>query len=202
MHVLLAGIGIGLSIAAPVGPIGILCIRRTLAGGLLSGLVSGLGAATADAAYGAVAAFGLTAISRALVHERRLLGMVGGAFLIWLAVKTVRTRPLDEGSSSASRGLAGDYLSTLLLTLANPTTILSFVGIFMGLGLIAAASTTAAVQTVVGVFVGSALWWLCLSATVGAARMRLSTRAMVAVNWISGSIILAFGVASMIMAIR
>src|SRR5688572_12269534 len=124
------GLLIGFSIAAPVGPIGVLCIRRSLADGRQVGLATGLGAATADAAYGAVAGFGLTAISSFLVGQRLWLGLLGGIFLCYLGFRTFISRPAEQTAETRSGGLASAYLSTLLLTLTNPMTILSFVAVF------------------------------------------------------------------------
>src|SRR6185312_8691316 len=124
---------LGFSIAAPVGPIGVLCIRRTLAGGRLVGLLSGLGAATADACYGAIAAFGLTAVSSRLVGHQDALRIVGGLFLLYLGIRTFFAAPAQTAKSGQRRQLLSNYLSTLGLTLTNPTTILSFVALFAGL---------------------------------------------------------------------
>src|SRR3712207_2953311 len=134
MGLFLEGIIIGLAIAAPVGPIGVLCIRRTLADGRTSGFVSGLGAATADAVYGAIAAFGLTLITDFLLGGASWLRLVGGAFLLYLGIKTFLARPAERAAEVRGGGLPGAYASTLFLTLTNPTTILSFVAIFAGLG--------------------------------------------------------------------
>ncbi len=131
----LRGFVLGFTIAAAVGPISLLVIRRTLAEGQVVGLASGLGVATADATYGAIAAFGLGAITQVLVEARHLLGLVGGLFLLWLAWKTARAEPHDPAVVRPRRGgLAGAYLSILGLTLTNPMTILSFGALFAGLG--------------------------------------------------------------------
>ena len=165
---LISGLIIGFSIAAPVGPIGVLCIRRTLAEGRLHGLISGLGAATADAMYGCIAAFGLTFISGALVRQQVWLRLLGGTFLIFLGVKTVLAKPSEKLSSEKRTGLLGAYGSTFFLTLTNPMTILSFAAIFAGIGLgSAVADYSSAALLVFSVFAGSALWWLILSGTVG-----------------------------------
>lgn len=191
--IFLRGLILGFSIAAPVGPIGVLCIRRTLAEGRAVGLASGLGAATADAAYGLIAAFGLTAISGALVAQKFWLGVLGGLFLLYLGARTLLAKPAAQGAVSTRTGLAGAYLSTFVLTLTNPMTILSFVAIFAGLGLAAQADYGAASVLVVGVFFGSALWWLGLSGVVGWLRTRFNPQALVWINRISGLTILAFG---------
>lgn len=196
---LLTGIVLGFSIAAPVGPIGVLCIRRTLADGRSHGFISGLGAATADAFYGAIAGFGLTAISAALVSQQLWLRIVGGVFLLYLGLTTVASRPSDRSVEVSSHGLFGAYVSTLALTLTNPMTILSFVAIFAGLGLGSVGTTAgSALLLVLGVFLGSALWWLCLSSGVGIFRRRLDALALRWVNVLSGAVVSAFGVAALL----
>jgi threonine/homoserine/homoserine lactone efflux protein len=202
LSVLLRGLALGFSIAAPVGPIGVLCIRRTLADGRLVGFVSGLGAATADATYGAVAAFGLTAVSHVLLGQRVWIHLIGGMFLCYLGVRTLLSAPTERAASVQGRGLAGAYASTLGLTLANPTTILSFVAIFAGLGVAQNASSFGApAWLVLGVFCGSALWWLLLSSGVGLFRTRLDTQALRWVNRLSGAVILAFGLVALVTSV-
>lgn len=189
------GFVLGFTIAAAVGPISLLCIRRTLAEGRRIGLASGLGVATADATYGAIAAFGLTAITDLLVDGRRVLGVVGGLFLLWLAWRTFRAVPDESRTASpaARRGLASAYLSTLGLTLTNPMTILSFAALFVGLGVTAGDAAGAALLTV-GVFAGSAAWWVVLIAVVGALRARVTPSGLRRVNLASGLLIGAFAV--------
>ena len=168
------GLVLGFTIAAAVGPISLLCIRRTLAEGRVVGLASGLGVATADATYGAIAAFGLTAITDLLVDWRRALGIVGGLFLLWLAWRTFRAEPGEAATTTPRRGgLLGAYLSTLGLTLTNPMTILSFGALFVGLGIDGGDAAGAASLTI-GVFLGSAAWWVVLVTAVGALRSRLT----------------------------
>jgi threonine/homoserine/homoserine lactone efflux protein len=190
----LNGLVIGFCIAAPVGPIGVLCIRRSIAHGTMSGLSSGLGAATADAAYGSVAAFGLTAVSGFLARQQFMLGLVGGGFLCFLGIRTFLSPPARDVAPSRGGGLASAYGSTLLLTLANPATILSFAAVFAGLGLGAAADYGSAVRTVLGVFLGSAAWWLILSGSVGAMRSRMKDVWMRTINRVSGAVLVAFGI--------
>ena len=191
---LLRGLVIGLSIAAPVGPIGVLCIRRTLAKGQVSGLVSGLGAATADAFYGCVAGFGLTFVSDFLVGQRGRLRLVGGAFLCYLGLKTFLSRPAEGVASTRESGLLGTYASTFFLTLTNPMTVLSFAAVFAGLGVGSAGGDyVSAGVLVLGVFIGSALWWLLLSGGVGLFRHRFDLYKLGWVNRISGVIIAGFG---------
>ncbi|HEU5102673.1 MAG TPA: LysE family translocator [Roseiflexaceae bacterium] len=191
---LLRGLLIGFSIAAPVGPIGVLCIRRTLAQGRAAGLISGLGAASADAIYGCIAGFGLTFISSLLISQQGWLKLIGGAFLCYLGIRTLLSQPAERAAAGDAIGLVGAYASTFLLTLTNPTTILSFVAVFAGLGLASMGGDyAAALLLVLGVFFGSALWWLLLSGGVGMFRARLDVRAMRWVNRLSGGVITAFG---------
>ena len=192
---LVRGFVLGFTIAAAVGPISVLCIRRTLAEGRLVGLVSGLGVATADATYGAIAAFGLTAVTDLLVDGRRALGVVGGLFLLWLAWRTFRAVPGEAARADGSerRGLPGAYLSTLGLTLTNPMTILSFAALFVGLGVTGGDAAGATLLTA-GVFAGSAAWWVVLVSVVGALRTRVTSLRLRRVNLASGVLIGAFAV--------
>lgn len=193
------GLLIGFSIAAPVGPIGVLCIRRTLAQGRTVGLLSGLGAATADATYGSVAAFGLVFISDLLVGQQVWFRLVGGLFLLYLGVRTLLARPAENEPTARVSGLLGAYASTLFLTLTNPATILSFAAIFAGLGLGATDSDNASsALLVLGVFTGSAFWWFLLSWGVSLLRSRISVRGLRRVNYISGGIMLAFGLLALL----
>lgn len=194
MHLLLKGFVVGLSIAAPVGPIGVLCIRRSLAEGRASGLLSGLGAATADAVYGSLAAFGLTAVSALLIRERFWIGLAGGVFLCYLGVRTFFAPRVHRTHATSRTGLASAYLSTFVLTLSNPSTILSFIAVFAGLGLAANSSYLAACALVVGVFAGSALWWLLLSSVVASLRARIGERTMRIINHGSGALIFVLGI--------
>jgi threonine/homoserine/homoserine lactone efflux protein len=189
------GVILGFTIAAAVGPISLLVIRRTLAEGRLVGIVSGMGVATADGTYGAIAAFGLTAITDVLVDWRRALGLIGGLFLLWLAWRTFRSVPGEAATvaTDGRRGLPGAYLSTLGLTLTNPMTILSFAALFVGLGVTGGDAAGAASLTL-GVFGGSAAWWVVLVTVVGAFRSRLTTTGMRRVNMASGLLIGAFAI--------
>lgn len=185
----------GISIAAPVGPIGVLCIRRTLAEGRLTGFISGLGAASADACYGVITAFGLAFISNFLLGQQTWLRLFGGAFLIYLGVRTILSKPAAQAAKAKGKGLLSAYFSTFLLTLTNPMTILSFAAVFAGLGLAGTGGNYAAAGLLVlGVFCGSALWWLLLSGGVSLLRDKFDQRAMVWVNRVSGAVITGFGI--------
>lgn len=197
LEFLAKGLLIGLSIAAPVGPIGVLCIRRSLTDGSRIGLATGLGAATADAAYGCIAGFGLTAVSSYLVNQRMWLGVLGGLFLCYLGIRTLVSKPSEQAVGIRKNGLLSAYLSTLFLTLTNPMTILSFVAVFAGLGLGTSSDYFTAITLVAGVFLGSALWWLLLSRGVALFRSRITSGWMRAINRVSGSVILVFGIYSL-----
>ena len=188
---LLKGTLIGFSIAAPVGPIGILCIQRTLAKSRSSGLVSGLGAATADGLFGTVAALGLTTVSDILIGQQMWLRLFGGIFLVYLGIRTLLSEPSGKTTDPVKGNLFADYLSTLGLTAASPLTILSFAAIFTGLNS-SNSSTPSALILALGVFLGSALWWTILSTGVGIFRRIFSKSALRIVNRVSGLVITAF----------
>jgi threonine/homoserine/homoserine lactone efflux protein len=195
------GLAVGFTVAAAVGPISLLTIRRTLAHGPLYGLVSGIGVALADASYGGIAAFGLTAVTSLLVGARGALGLIGGVVLVWLAVRTIRARPGEAAAEAAGRpGLAGAVISIYALTMTNPMTILSFAGIFAALGLTGRGGAEAALLTV-GVFLGSSLWWVVLTAILERVRSRVTPAALGWVNRISGAVLLVFGLAAILVAI-
>lgn len=194
-QILLKGLIIGFSIAAPVGPIGMLCIRRTLANGRAVGFLSGLGAATADALYGCVAGFGLTFVATFLLEQQLWFSLIGGAFLAYLGIKTFMSQTAETAAKASGDSLLSAYSSTLALTLTNPATILSFAAIFAGLGLgQTSANYLAASVLVFGVFMGSALWWLLLSGGVSFFRGKFSPARLRWVNRIAGVIITSFGV--------
>jgi threonine/homoserine/homoserine lactone efflux protein len=188
------GLVIGFSIAAPVGPIGVLCIRRTLADGRVSGFVSGMGAATADAFYGCIAGFGVTYISSFLIGQQFWFRLIGALFLGYLGAKTFLSNPAEAPPKAEGRGFATAFASTLFLTLTNPVTILAFAAIFAGLGLgNSGGGYRAGMFLVMGVFLGSAAWWLFLSTGVGLFRAWFNGPRLRWVNRLSGVIIAGFG---------
>ena len=192
------GLLIGLSVAAPVGPIGVLCINRSLTDGPRAGFVTGLGAAVADGVYGAVAAFGLAAVSLFLLDHQDLVRGLGGAGLLALGLHMALKAPTARAAAQDFRGLLRAFASCFLLTLANPATILSFVAVFAALGLAdRPGDLTAALVMVVGVFLGSALWWLGLAGLVGRLRHRLSPAAVVWINRTSGAVLCLFGLVAL-----
>ena len=192
---------IGLSIAAPVGPIGLLCIQRTLQHGMRVGLATGLGAAVADAVYGAVGALGLAAVLAFLVDARWWLAVGGGLFLVYLGASTAwgarrppAGRPPAQGAGEPTAGALRAFATTFALTLSNPMTILSFIAVFASLasGLQGLTPVAQAVM-VLAVFLGSAMWWLLLSAGVSMLRHRLPDAALAAIRLVSGVLVAAFG---------
>ncbi|MEM6427287.1 MAG: LysE family transporter [Cyanobacteria bacterium P01_D01_bin.128] len=191
----LQGLGIGLAIAAPVGVIGILCIQRTLSQGRWIGFVSGMGAATADGIYGCIAGLGLSAIADLLVAQSRWLLLVGGIFLLYLGASTFCQKPPAAETAEISRHNAlKSYTSVLFLTLTNPLTIFSFLGVFSGLGLGQNATDAGgAISLVLGVFWGSALWWLILSTGVHYLSRWFHLKNLIWLNRASGIAITAFG---------
>jgi threonine/homoserine/homoserine lactone efflux protein len=186
------GLAFGFVLAATVGPMWVLCLRRTLAFGPLTGFASGMGIAVADGFYGAVAAFGLTAVSGFLLAHRFWIGLAGGLFLAYLGVRTLLSHPRLEVEAARPASLSQAFLSTLGLTLANPPTILAFAAIFAGLGLAASADYAAAALVTLGVFLGSASWQLVFAASAGALRGRIGPRLLRAINVASGLSILGF----------
>jgi threonine/homoserine/homoserine lactone efflux protein len=197
------GLIFGFILAATVGPMWVLCFRRTIASGALVGFVSGMGIATADGIYGAIAAFGLTAVSGFLLGHSFWIGLVGAAFLIYLGIKALAAKPMNIQEEKLDRtGLAGAFFSTLGLTLTNPPTILAFAAIFAGLGLVSTGDYAAAAWIVLGVFLGSAAWWIILAAGGSRLRGRLSPRLARGINVVSGITILAFALWQVIALFR
>ena len=195
------GLLIGLSIAATVGPMSVLCIQRTLNKGQLYGLVSGLGIATADGVYGSIAAFGLTLITNFLITEQIWIRLIGGIFLIYLGIKTMLSKPPESAATLTmqTNGYPGAYASTFLLTLTNPLTILSFAAIFAGIGVGSASkSFLSAVLVVLGVFSGSTLWWIILTGIISLLRKKMDAQWLLWINKISGAIITLFGIGALL----
>ena len=194
--IFLKGMMIGFAMAVPIGPIGIMCIRKTLTEGRLRGLIIGLGAATADLFYGCVAAFGLTIISSTLNNERIWIRLVGGALLLFLGVRTFRALPANPNIPQNNNGILRSYLTTVFLTLTNPLTIFAFIAVFAALGLGSGISYFSASSLVGGVFIGSCLWFLSLSSGVTFFRKKLDLVGLKWVNKIAGILIILSGVIS------
>jgi threonine/homoserine/homoserine lactone efflux protein len=192
------GLIVGFVIAVPLGPIGILCARRTLTHGRRAGFVSGMGAATADVFYGFVAAFGMTFISEILTGYQFWIRLAGGAFLCFLGIRTFIEKPERKSLCSMFRKKkrhAGMYTSTFFLTLTNPMTIFSLAAVFAALGLAGATPRIlSALILVLGVFLGSVLWWLFFVGVFHLFRKRFSYHEIQLINRIAGLIIASFGV--------
>ncbi|MFN3235183.1 MAG: LysE family translocator [Gammaproteobacteria bacterium] len=196
MLIFLKGLIIGFAIAAPVGPIGLLCIQRSLHHGFKIGLLTGLGAALADGCYGVIAGFGLTAVSTFLIQHKLIIQMLGGLFLIFLGGKLfVSQIASSDEKQDAEKSSWHAFLSTYFLTLSNPATILSFIAIFAGLGLGSTHTNYVhAVLLVLGVILGSSTWWLLLSGGVAfVLHHRLSENSIKYINYLSGVIIMLLG---------
>jgi len=198
---LIKGVAVGIVIALPVGPVGVLCVRRNLFEGARFGFVSGLGAASADAVFAVIAGFGLTYIRDWLLHYEDWLGAVGGLFLLAIGIKALLTRNRAAPEPLGGEALLGAYASTFALTIANPITILSFAAIFAELGLNAVVGAIDVSILVAGVFLGSSLWWLGLGIGVTALRKFARTFQLVWLNRISGSILSLSGLGLLTAAI-
>jgi len=195
MSLFVKGMIVGFCLAAPVGPIAAICVQRTIAKRWISGVVSGLGAAAADAVYGAVAAFGATIISEFLITEHEWLQRVGGVILLVLGLRLLLVRPIErEASTSNGRGLTGDFLSTFVLTLTNPMTFIAFAAIFatMGIGAVR-GQPMLTIELVGGVFAGSGAWWIILCAGAWALRRHFDFKRLALVNRATGVFVIAVG---------
>ncbi len=203
-EVFLVSLMIGIAVAAPVGPIGILCLRRTLAQGPWIGLTSGLGAATVDALYSAVATFGLTFISDLLMGHKSMLEVAGGLALCYLGFITFFAEPAKDAACVRVKGLVSAYISALLLTALNPYTILFFMAAFAAMGLPCTSGGlggfSCAISIIAGVFAGSASWWvaLALSSSTGFIRSRMTEKAIKYINRLAGGIFFFAGLGALL----
>lgn len=197
IYFLLKGIVVGFVIAAPVGPVGLLCIRRALADGRIAAFVAGLGAAVADTFYGAVAGLGLSLVADFLFDHRLALSIIGGLFLLFLGWRAWRTPIVFcTETPQVHMGLFRDFTATLFITLTNPATILAFMAVFASMGAVRLAEHTGeATLLIVGVFVGSALWWLTLSAMASAVRHKFTDQWLHHLNQISAGLLFLSGAA-------
>jgi len=197
----LRGFVLGFAIAASPGPIFFLCVRRTLVQGRLAGLLSGLGVATVDGFYAAIATFGVAALTTAFVAGRRPLAVVGGAVLIGLGVRILLERARTEATSAATgRGLAWAYLSTVGLTITNPATIISFAALAATLGLGTNGSFVRPALVVAGVLLGSAAWWCILVIAASLLRAHLTPRVVRGISTGSGLAIALLGILAVLSA--
>ncbi len=199
----LRGFVLGFAIAASPGPIFFLCLRRTFLGGWIAGAVSGLGVATADGFYAAVAVFGIAAVANLVAGGARWLALAGGVALIALGLRSILERPPEAGAQPATtgRGLAWAYGSTLGLTIANPATIVSFVALGAALGAGLRGGIVPPAVVVAGVALGSATWWCALAAAAAALRARVTPRVIRAIGAVSGIVIAVLGAVAIIAAV-
>ena len=187
---------LGLAVAAPLGPIGVLCINRTLERGFWAGVAGGMGTALADAIYASLAAIGFSALTATLTTLAPWLKLAGGLFMLWLGWKSLRPNPqraAEPVRTNEFRGLSGTIAATLLLTLTNPVTIFSFAALFAGLGVTDTPGAVNALAVVAGVFLGSLLWWFLLSGGVALAQRRLPEGFSLCVSRMSGVVLMGFG---------
>jgi threonine/homoserine/homoserine lactone efflux protein len=202
LTLLLKGFTVGIAVAVPVGPVGLLCTQRTLSYGRMHGMISGLGAATADVIYVSLAAFGLTLVSNFMVEQQMWFRLFGGIFLCLLGIRIFLAKQQKIGSLAEKLRHVGNYTSTLLITLSNPMTILISAAMFAGLGLVGSqANWYSSVQLVFGVFLGSMLWWISLSLFVGVFHKKAGEDTLHLLARIFGSIITALGIFVIIIAV-
>ena len=194
----LKGLVIGVAMAIPIGPIGILCIRKTLTNGHTRGMVVGLGAATADSLYAGIAAFGLTIVSDLIASQTFWLRLVGGGFLLFLGIRTFYLKHKEPAVPTVRKGFMGSYVSSFLVALTNPMTIFAFVIVFAAFGLEEQLNFISASILVIGVFTGSCLWFLGLSYSASLFKKRLNSGGLTWVNRISGGLIIVSGIAAFI----
>jgi threonine/homoserine/homoserine lactone efflux protein len=193
VSVFVKGLIAGFLIAAPVGPINVMCVRRTIVHGRLVGIVSGLGAAAADTLFGAIAAFGLTFIHDFLMREKVWFGIGGAALLVIIGLRILVATPPQEKEEKDPANLLGDFTSTGFLTLTNPVTVLSFLAVFSAFGVQSEERSLAdSWLLLLGVFLGSSLWWLVLTTTVDLFRDRFNREGLRWANRIAGVLILVF----------
>lgn len=197
------GIGIGFAVAAPVGPIGMLCIRTTLERGRVAGFCAGLGAAVADTIFAAIAALSITAVSGYVLDHKYALEMAAGIFMIALSLKLLWRKPtLRQLDRPVPEGLFADFLATLILTLANPITIFSFIGIFAGFAGITDIHFSSMPVLLLAIFIGASCWWLALSEGIGMIRHKISEPGLIWMNRAAGLLLAGFGIITLYRLLR
>lgn len=199
--IILEGLLVGFAVAAPVGPVAVVSIERTLAHGLKAGLAVGLGAAAADTILGAMAGFGLTVVAGLIEENQAVIRFVGGIVLIVLGIVLILSRAKTKRRDITAADLFHAFTSAFVITISNPITIFAFLAIFAGLGFTEAAATTAQASFLVaGIFLGACLWWLSLSAAISLFRDRVSDRTVAVLKGGAGYLILGFGIYALVSA--
>ena len=191
------GIIVGLSASIPLGPIGVLCIQRTLNKGRASGFISGLGAAAADGFFAIIAGFGITIIIDSLVEYQLFLKIGGGILLVILGIRLLYSNPAKElrkQMKKKKKGLFGDFISIFVLTASNPIGIFVFIAVFAGFNLVGKESSFSILFLIAGVTSGAAMWWFSLTALVSIFRHKFRLRRLLLVNRLAGILVLIFAV--------
>lgn len=201
LDLLIKGVILGVTVAAPLGPVGMLCINRTLERGFVVGMAGGVGTAVADAIFAGFAALGLAIFAALLEMIDIPLRLFGGALVIWLGWRSLTPRAVAAGDVSSRRNLFGIAAATFALTITNPMTILFLAAVFASLGLGADSTVSGAAMVVIGVFIGSMLWWFLLNGSITLFRHKLSPRFLYWVSYVSGGILIILGAASIVSAI-
>ena len=204
LEMLYKGFILGFSVAAPVGPIGILCINRTINKNFVAGFVSGLGAATADLIYGLIAGMGFSIVSNFLIGQEIWIRLMGAGFLVWIGIKTIIKKDREiEFDPAVVKGFLKDYFSTFILTATNPMTILFFIAVFGSLGLSNSTGQLSPVMLLVlGVFAGSSAWWLFLCGLTSRLKTRIAKKRLKMIDLISGGLILFFALVILISSMK
>jgi len=196
---LLKGLAIGFGMAVPIGPVGVLCIRKTLADGHTRGYIIGIGGATADALFASIAAFGISFISNAIATQEIWFHVAGGALLVFLGIRTYRAKRKDPVLPFENKGYVGVYLSAVVLAITNPVTTVAFMALFAAFGLNSGLTIFRASTLVAGVFLGSTLWFMTLSFIATSFRKKLSSGGgLVWVNMFAGMLIIVSGFAAFV----
>jgi threonine/homoserine/homoserine lactone efflux protein len=192
------GLIIGFAMAVPIGPIGVLCIRKTLAEGHARGLIIGLGGAAADSLYGSIAAFGLTFVSDLISREQFWVRLIGGGILLFLGVRTFLAKARDQMLPFVKKGLLGSFVSVFILALTNPVTVFAFIAVFAAFGLGHQMTVISAYILVVGIFAGSLLWFLTLGFVATSFRKKLNRSGLRWVNRVAGVLLILSGLAAFV----
>ncbi|HEX3879832.1 MAG TPA: LysE family transporter [Bryobacteraceae bacterium] len=201
IELLLRGAAAGVAISAPVGPVNVLCASRTLSKGWFSGLISGLGAAAADTFYGAIAGFSISIVISFLIRQQSKLRFFGGILLILLGIWYYFKRPAPLSKDGEGEATHSDFVTTFLLNLTNPTTVLSFLAVLAVLGLSEQRDAPLTLIMIGGIFAGAMIWWIILISVINSFRDKFNDRSMFWMNRIGGLAIGAFGIVMLVLGI-